>query len=671
VSESDNRKPDERDKLLSGGAGTMKVPLWEPPAEQKRNANITRFIGLVNERYATEIGSFKELHDWSTNHLNEFWALVWEFCDIKAQKPYDTVLTPARQMMDARWFLGARLNFAENLLRYRDDRTAIIFKGEGRKPVRITYAELYNQVARLAKSLREMGLKPGDRVAGFMPNMTEAVITLLASASIGAIWSSCSPDFGTKGTLDRLGQIEPRVLFTADGYFYNGKTFNSLERVGEITRELPSIQKVVVIPYVNEKPDTSQVPNSIHYRDFLSSEAAPQIEFVQLPPNHPLYIMFTSGTTGLPKCIVQGAAGILAVHLKELALEIDVKAEDIIFYFTTTGWMMWTWLVSNLALGATLVLYDGSPFHPDPGALWKLAEAERITIFGTSARYLAGLEKFGVKPGREYDLSPLKAVLSTGSPLSVESFKFIYRDIKQDVRVSSISGGTDINGLFLTGNPIGPVYAGELQALSLGVAAKCLDPQGKPVTNQKGQLVVTTPYPSMPLYFWNDPDKEKYRSAYFEGYPGVWTHGDYVKFTDTGVIIYGRSDTVLKPGGVRIGTAEIYRQVEALDEVTDSIVIGQDWQGDMRIILFIKLAEGIELTDDLVNKIKTTIRKNATPRHVPAKIIAVSDIPYTISGKKVEIAVRNVIHHEPVPNIDALANPESLKLYRDLRELES
>ena len=649
----------------------MKLPLWEPPEEQKRNANITRFISLVNERYATKIGSFNELHDWSIIHLKEFWSLVWEFCEIKAVKPYDTALASDKQIMDARWFPGARLNFAENLLRHRDDRTAIIFKGEGRKPVRTTYAELYNQVARLAKSLREAGLKPGDRVAGFVPNMTEAVIALLASASIGAIWSSCSPDFGTKGTLDRLGQIKPRVLFTADGYFYNGKTFNSLERVGEITRELPSIQKVVVIPYANENPDISQVPNSIHYRDFLSPEAAPQIEFAQLPPDHPLYIMFTSGTTGLPKCIVQGAAGILAVHLKELELEIDVKPEDVFFYFTTTGWMMWTWLISNLALGATLVLYDGSPFHPDPGALWKLAEEERVTIFGTSARYLAGLEKFGVKPGKEYDLSPLRAVLSTGSPLSVESFEFIYRDIKQDVRVSSISGGTDINGLFLTGNPIGPVYAGELQALSLGVDAKCLDPQGKPVTNQKGQLVVTNPYPSMPLYFWNDPDREKYRSAYFDGYPGVWTHGDYVEFTDTGVIIYGRSDTVLKPGGVRIGTAEIYRQVEALGEVMDSIVVGQDWQGDMRIILFVKLAEGTKLTDDLASKIKTTIRKNATPRHVPAKIIAVSDIPYTISGKKVEIAVRNVIHHEPVPNIDALANPESLKLYQDLKELES
>ncbi len=650
----------------------MKLPLWEPSEGHKRNANITRFIGLVNERYATKIDSFNGLHHWSINNLNEFWALVWEFCEIKASKPYDTVLTPTERMMDTKWFQGARLNFAENLLRYRDNRTALIFKGETQETVSsITYAELYNEVARLSKSLRESGVKAGDRVAGFMPNMTEAAIALLASTSIGAIWSSCSPDFGTKGVLDRFGQIEPKILFTADGYFYSGKTFDSLERVSSLLKELPSIQKVVVVPYVKRKPDISSVPNSIYYEDFLSPEAEPQIQFEPLPPDHPLYIMFTSGTTGLPKCIVQGAAGILAVHLKELKLEIDVKPGDIIFYFTTTGWMMWTWLLSCLALGSTVVLYDGSPFYPDSGTLWKLAQEEKVTIFGTSARYLAGLEKLGVKPGKEYDMSHLKTVLSTGSPLSVESFEFVYRDIKSDVRLSSISGGTDINGLFLTGNPIGPVYAGELQALSLGVAAKCFDPEGKPVLNQKGQLVVTTPYPSMPLYFWNDPDKEKYQSAYFDVYPDVWTHGDYIEITDTGIIIYGRSDTVLKPGGVRIGTAEIYRQVEALDEVIDSIVIGQDWEGDMRVILFVKLAEGVELTSDLVNKIKTTIRKNTTPRHVPAKIIATTDIPYTISGKKVEMAVRNVIHHEAVPNIDALANPESLKLYQNLKELES
>ena len=648
----------------------MKLPLWEPSEERKKNANITRFISLVNERYGTKFTSYNELYDWSISNLTDFWALMWEFGEIKASKAYDTVITPAQRMMDTKWFQGARLNFAENLLRYRNNRTALVFKSEAREAVSITYAELYQQVARLAKSLRELGVKAGDRVAGFMPNMIETVIAMLASTSIGATWSACSPDFGIKGALDRFGQTEPKVLFTADSYFYNGKTFDSLERVAGILKELPSIQKVVVAPYVEKKPDISQVPNSIHYEDFLAKEAGLEIQFEQLPSDHPLFIMYTSGTTGLPKCIVQGVGGILAVHLKELKLEIDVKPGDVIVYFTTTSWMMWTWLVSSLALGATVILYDGSVFYPDSGALWKLVQDEKITIFGTSARYLAELEKRGVKPGKEYDLTSLKTILSTGSPLSVESFHFVYRDIKQDMVLSSISGGTDINGLFMTGNPIGPVYAGELQALSLGVDAKCFDPQGKPVTNQKGQLVVTTPYPSMPLYFWNDPNKEKYQSAYFDVYPDVWTHGDYIEITDTGIIIFGRSDTVLKPGGVRIGTAEIYRQVETLDEVTDSVVVGQDWEGGVRVILFLKLAEGVELTEDLINKIKTTIRKNTTPRHVPAKIIAIDDIPYTISGKKVEKAVKNVIHNEPVPNIDALANPESLELYKNLEELQ-
>lgn len=650
----------------------MKLPLWEPSAERKKNASMTRFIGLVNERYGKNFDSYDELYDWSINNLADFWASVWEFGEVKASKAYDTIMTPAKRMMDTKWFQGARLNLAENLLRYRDNRTALIFKSEALETARkITYAQLYEQVARLAKSLRELGVKAGDRVAGFMPNIMETVIAMLASTSIGAIWSSCSPDFGIKGVLDRFGQTEPKVLFTADGYFYNGKTFDSLERVAGILKELPSIQKVVVVPYVEKKPDISQVPNSIHYKDLLSKEAGLEIQFEQLPSDHPLYIMFTSGTTGLPKCIVQGAAGILAVHLKELKLHTDVKPEDIIFYFTTTSWMMWTWLVSSLALGATVVLYDGSPFYPDPEALWKLVQDEKITIFGTSARYLAELEKRGVKPGKEYDLGSLKTVLSTGSPLSMESFEFVYRDIKQDVLLSSISGGTDINGCFLMGNPIGPVYAGELQVRSLGVNLQAFDPQGKPVVNQKGELIVTTPYPSMPLYFWNDPNKEKYQSAYFDVYPNVWTHGDYIEITDTGIIIYGRSDTVLKPGGVRIGTAEIYRQVETLDEVADSIVVGQDWEGDVRVILFVKLAKGVELTEDVVNKIKTTIRKNTTPRHVPAKIIAVDGIPYTINMKKVEKAVRNVIHNEPVPNIDALANPESLELYKNLKELQS
>ena len=649
----------------------MKAPLWEPSPERKENANITRFIALVNERYGTKLTAYNELNDWAINNLAYFWALVWEFVGIRASKKYDRVLVPEKRMMDTKWYTGARLNFAENLLRYRDRHPALIFKSEVRDAVSITYAELYEQVARLAKSLRELGIEPGDRVAGFLPNIAEAVIAMLASTSIGATWTACSPDFGAKGVMDRFGQTEPKVLFTADGYFYSGKKFDSLERVAGILKEIPSIKKVVVIPYVDREPDISQIPNSIHYQDFLAKETGLEIQFAQLSPDHPLYIMYTSGTTGLPKCIVQGAGGILAVHLKELMLQIDIKREDIIIYFTTLSWMMWTWLVSSLALGATVVLFDGNPFYPDPGAPWRLTRDEKITIFGTSARYLAELEKRGLKPGKEYELSSLKTITTTGSPLSVESFEFVYRDIKSDVFLASISGGTDINGLFLGGNPIGPVYADELQGPSLGVNVKCYGPGGKPVLNQKGELVVTTPYPSMPLYFWNDPDKKKYQSAYFDEYPGVWTHGDYIKITDTGTIIYGRSDNILKPAGVRIGTAEIYRQVETLGEVADSVVVGQDWQGDVRILLFVKLTEGIELTEDLVNKIKTTIRKSATPRHVPAKIIAISDIPYTRSGKKVEKAVRNIIHHEPVPNIDALANPESLKLYENLVELQS
>src|SRR5579885_2926508 len=650
----------------------MKEKLWTPSEERIKNANMTRFIEFVNRRYGKRFSSYDELYQWSIEDIPDFWECVWDFGEVKASRGYDIVVDDLRKMPGARWFIGARLNFAENLLRYRDDHIALIFKGEGREVMRMTYAELYDSVSRLSKSLRDMGVTKGDRVAGFMPNMMETVIAMLATASIGALWSSCSPDFGIGGVLDRFGQIEPRVLFTADGYCYGGKGFDSLERIRGILKELHSIEKVVVIPYAEKEPDISHIPNSVLYGDFISRESGLDIEFEQVPFDHPLYIMYSSGTTGLPKCMVHGVGGTLIQHIKELKLHTDLKREDTIFYFTTCGWMMWNWLVSSLSLGARLVLYDGSPFYPDPGTLWKLAEEEGITVFGTSASYIAAIEKEGLKPGRDYDLNKLRTILSTGSPLAVEGFYYVYRDIKGDVQLSSISGGTDIIGCFALGNPIGPVYAGELQCCGLGMKVEAFDENGKSVINQRGELVCTAPFPSMPIYFWNDPDNKKYMKAYFEKYPNVWTHGDYVEITDTGgAIIYGRSDATLKPGGVRIGTAEIYRQVETFSEIVDSIVVGQRWEDDERIILFVKLAEGAELNESLKNRIKRAIRENASPRHVPAKIIAVKDIPYTINMKKVELAVRNVIHGEPVLNKDALANPESLEFYKNLPDIRT
>ncbi|MBL7165919.1 MAG: acetoacetate--CoA ligase [Dehalococcoidales bacterium] len=650
----------------------MKTPIWQPSEERKRNTNMTGFMDFVSKRYGKGLCSYDELYDWSVTSPADFWASAWDYVEIKASERCDTVIVPAEHMMYTRWFRGARLNFAENLLRYRDHRTALVFKGEAQEAVRITYAELYDSVARLARSLRQMGIRPGDRIAGFMPNMIETVVAMLASTSIGAVWSSCSPDFGIKGVLDRFRQVEPRVLFTANGYSYSGKAFDSLERVADILRELPSVERVVVVPYTEKDPDIKRVPKSIGYEDFLSRERGLEIAFEQLPFDHPLYIMYTSGTTGLPKCMVQGAGGVLLNQLKELKLHTDVRREDTIFYFTTCGWMMWNWLVCSLGLGATVVLFDGSPFYPDAGVLWKLAQEEKMTIFGTSARYLGEIENRGVKPGTEYALGHLKILLSTGSPLPAEGFEFVYRNIKSDVLLSSISGGTDINGCFLAGNPIVPVYAGELQCRGLGMNVQAFDPEGNSVVGQKGELVCTASAPSMPVRFWNDESNEKYRNAYFDVYPNVWTHGDYIEITERGgAIIYGRSDAVLNPGGVRIGTAEIYRQVEGLDEVEDSVVVGQRWENDTRIILFVKLAEGVSLTEDLIKKIRDTIRRNTTPRHVPARVIAVDDIPYTINMKKVEKAVVNVIHNEPVPNLDALANPESLEYYRDIEELKT
>ncbi|MBU7006776.1 acetoacetate--CoA ligase [Phosphitispora fastidiosa] len=650
----------------------MRKLLWQPGKERIEHSNMFRFIQFVNSKYGQNFTTFNELYRWSVDSAPLFWESMWEFGEVKASRNPDQVVENFSDMLEFVWFPGSRLNFAENLLRFRDDRTAIISRNEKSGPVRISYAVLYEQVARLAKSLRGKGVAAGDRVAGFIPNTAETVIAMLAATSIGAVWSSCSPDFGIQGVLDRFGQIQPKVLFAADGYYYNGKRLDCLERVAGIIEQIPSIEHVVVIPFTGQAPDISALPKTALFEDFVFGEEGLEIEFAQLPFDHPVYIMYSSGTTGVPKCIVHGAGGTLIQHLKELILHTDLKREDIIFYFTTCGWMMWNWLASSLAVGATLVLYDGSPFYPNADTLWKMAQDEGVTVFGTSAKYLSAVEKAGLKPGQEYDLSRLKAILSTGSPLSVESFEFVYRDIKRDLCLSSISGGTDIISCFALGNPIGPVYAGELQCRGLGMKVESFDLQGNSVLNQKGELVCTASFPSMPIYFWQDPDDWKYRKAYFDVFPNVWRHGDYIEINESGgVVIYGRSDATLNPGGVRIGTAEIYRQAESLPEIADSLVVGQDWDNDVRVILFVKLATGVTLTVDLIKKIKAAIRENTTPRHVPAKIIEIKDIPYTLSGKKVEIAVRSIIHNQSVDNRDALANPEALDLYLSLPELQT
>jgi len=647
-------------------------PLWEPSEERIKNANITKFIRYVNDKHGVKIDGFHALYDWSIANRADFWAAVWDFGAVIASKPYEKVLEDSPTMIGAKWFLGARFNFAENLLRFRDSHIALIFKGEAKVPVRITYAQLYDEVARLAKSLRDAGVKTGDRVAAYVPNMIQPIIAMLATTSIGAIWSSCSPDFGIKGVLDRFGQIQPKILFTANGYSYNGKNHDSLARIGGILKELPSIEKVVVIPYTEERADISAISNAIHYQDFISKDEGLRIQFEQLPFDHPVYIMYSSGTTGLPKCMVHGPGGTLLQHLKELLLHCDLKRDDRIYYFTTLGWMMWNWVVSSLAVGAGVVLYDGSPFYPDPGAIFQLAEDEKMTIFGTSARYIAAVQNAGLRPKEKYDLSSLKTMCSTGSPLAEESFRFVYSEVKRDIDLASISGGTDIISCVALGCPIIPVYEGELQCRGLGMAVESFDANGKPVRGQQGELVCTKSFPSMPIYFWNDPEGIKYRAAYFETYPNIWNHGDFIEITEHGgVKISGRSDATLNPSGVRIGTAEIYRQVEAMDEIDDSIVGGQDWEGDVRVLLFVKTKPGVTLDRALVERIKKQIRENTTSRHVPAKILPVTDVPVTLNGKKVELAVRNVIEGRPVTNKDALANPEALDQFANMPELRN
>jgi len=644
--------------------------LWKPSEEMKKNSNMTDFIQEVNKKYNKQISNYEELYDWSITSLEDFWASVWDYVGIKASKDYDFVVDDPKKMPDAKWFPGAKLNFAENLLKYRDDRTALIFRGETQKTSRMSYAELYDKVARLAKSLRQMGIQPGDRVAAYMPNTMETIICMLAATSIGATWSSCATDVGLEAAYDRLSQIEPKVLFTVDGYYYKGKPFESLSNAAGIAERTPSIQKVIVTSYMGEKVDISHVPNSVHYEDFLADEKGLEIQFEQMPFDHPLYIMFSSGTTGKPKCMVQGVGGILINHLKELVLHSDLKRKDVLFYITTCSWMMWNWMVSALAVGNTLVLYDGNPGYPDSGAMWKLNQDEKVTVFGCSASYINFLSSEELKPGADYDLSSLKQISQTGSPLSAEGFEYVYNHIKNDLWFNSISGGTDINGCFCIGNPLSPVYAGQLQGPALAMKVNVYDEAGNPISDQQGELVCEAPAPSMPLYFWDDPDNRKYREAYFEVYPGVWRHGDYVvRHSDTGgFTFYGRSDSVLKPSGVRIGTAEIYNQVENLDEIVDSLAIGQYWHGDQRVILFVKLAGGVSFTEELKQKIKKNLREKASPRHVPAVIMQVPDIPRTLNMKKVESAVTNIINGNPVTNRDALANPECLDFYESVAE---
>lgn len=644
----------------------MKKPLWIPSAERVSSSNITSFMRYVEKLTDKRIGTYNELYNWSVENIEEFWKSIWVISGINHSQPYENVLTE-RVMPGAKWFSGAKLNFAENLLRYRDDHTALISYRENHEPKKISYKELYKLTAKCAEGLKNLGVKKGDRVAGYVTNIPEAVVAMLAATSLGAIWSSCSPDFGIKGVFDRFGQIQPKVLFAVEEYSYNGKILNCAEKIKSIAEQIPQIEKIILIRNYNLEvgSDSEEIPKSFLFNEFMSSSAE-ELEFVQLPFDHPIYIMYSSGTTGKPKCIVHGAGGTLLQHFKELSLHTDLKRHDVITYFTTCGWMMWNWMISSLNIGASILLYDGSPVFPNAEILWKIIESEKITVFGTSPKFLSLCEKSNVEP-RKYNLDSLRTILSTGSPLSEENFNWVYNQVKADVQLSSISGGTDIISCFMLGSPNLPVYPGEIQCRGLGMKVEAFDENGKPVTGKKGELVCTEPFPSMPVYFWNDHDNEKYKSAYFENYPGVWRHGDFIEITEHGgVIIYGRSDATLNPGGVRIGTAEIYNIVEAMDEITDSLVIGQNWNNDVRIILFVVLKEGKNLSDEFIHQIKHEIRTLATPRHVPHKILQITEIPRTISGKKVELAVMKIINNEPVDNKDALANPESLEQFRKL-----
>ena len=636
--------------------------LWEPSDEQRESSAMHRFMRQQG------FDDYDSLYRWSIDDSAAFWQALCEFCDIRFTMPPGTIIRRPDNIMDAGWFDGTELNYAEHLLRHEGGREALVFSAEDGARRALSFDELRDAVAGVAAGLRRAGLVKGDRVGGYLPNCPEAIIAMLATTSIGAIWSSCSPDFGVTGVVDRFGQIQPKVLFTANAYFYNGKRFDCLDTVARIVAAIPSIERTVVVPFAAGGIDTSTVDGAVELDAFAEPGAG--LEFEPVPFDHPLFIMYSSGTTGVPKCIVHGHGGTLLQIVKEQVLHCDITPGDRLFYFTTCGWMMWNWLATGLASGATLLLFDGSPFFNDGRVLWQMAEREKLTVFGTSAKYISALQKAGVRPRDEFDLPELRAVLSTGSPLAPESFDYVYDAIGDDLQLSSIAGGTDIISCFVLGNPTLPVRRGEIQCRGLGMAVEFFDDAGNALLEQRGELVCTRPFPSAPVGFWNDPDNAKYRAAYFEKYPGVWAHGDFAELRRTGgVVIHGRSDAVLNPGGVRIGTAEIYRQVEKLDEVVESIAVGQDWEDDVRVVLFVVLREGVELDDDLRARIRGVIRDNTTPRHVPAKIVAVPEIPRTKSGKIVEIAVRSVVHGEAVKNTEALANPEALRHFRDIPEL--
>lgn len=649
------------------------APLWRPAAEHADTARLTVFARKAAARTGCNLSGYAAIWDWSISDPAAFWDLVWDECGVIGEKG-GTVLVDADKMPGARFFPDAKINYAENLLRRRDGGMAIIFRDEKGIERCLTFAQLYDLTARFAAGLKSAGVGRGDRVVGYMPNIPETIIAMLATASLGAIWSSASPDFGAQGLLDRFGQIAPKILIAVDGYYYNGKTVDCLDKVRAIQPELDGLIKTVIVPFVFDSPRLDGLAEAVLLDDFIAPHPAETIMFDRVPFDHPLFIMFSSGTTGIPKCIVHGHGGTLIQHMKEHQLQCDVGRDDRVFYFTTCGWMMWNWLITALASECTLMLYDGSPFFPNGNVLWDFAEKHKCTLFGTAAKYIDALKANNIRPRDTHDLSSIHIITSTGSPLVHESFDFVYDAIKPNVHLASISGGTDIVSCFVLGNPLSPVWRGEIQGAGLGMAVDVFDDDGMPIPPGagSGELVCTKPFPSMPVMFWNDPDGSKYHNAYFARFDNVWCHGDWVERTaHDGFIIHGRSDATLNPGGVRIGTAEIYRQVEQIPEILESIAVGQDWDNDVRVILFVRMKPGVVLNDDIRDRIRRQVRTGASPRHVPARIVAVADIPRTKSNKIVELAVRDVIHGRKVKNIEALANPEALALYADLPELKS